>query len=41
MAHCSVNHSQEFVNYKELVILPENDVIAEIKIGERKHPCHI
>ena len=34
LAHCKANHSKEFVNYKEIVILPEREVESEIKIGE-------
>ena len=41
IGHLSVNHSKEFVNYKEIVILPEKDVATEILLGQKKHPCHI
>ena len=40
-AHCKVNHSEEFVNYKEKIIIPETDVDKEITIGNKTYPCHI
>ena len=41
LGYYRVNHSKEFVNYKEYVILPEKDVDKDIMIGNRKFPCHI
>ena len=41
IAHGRVNHSKEFVNYKETVILPETEVDESVKIGNKVLPCHI
>lgn len=41
LGHCKVNHSKEFVNYKECVILPERDIAENVFIGTKKYDCHI
>ena len=41
LAHCRVNHSEEFVNYKQTMLIPQHELPGGLKVNSKTISTHI